>query len=81
MTALTAHFSMEIPTAMLAAYVRSSQEALAFLGRMQSLENSREVYQKSKQEQNSETSRGKGLKVEIREEAVVTARHREMLGV
>ena len=38
---------------MLAANLKSSQEALAFLGRMQSLENSQEVYRKSKQEQNS----------------------------
>ena len=46
-------FSMEIQRAMLAASLRSSQEALAFLGRLQSLENSQEVYKKSKQEQNS----------------------------
>ena len=52
-TALTSHFSMEIQRAMLAANLRSSQEALAFLGRMQSLENSHEVYKKPKQEQNS----------------------------
>jgi len=52
-TALTSHFSMEIQHAMLAANLRSSQEALAFLGRMQSLENSQEVYKRSKQEQNS----------------------------
>jgi hypothetical protein len=52
-TALTSHFSMEIQRAMLAANLKSSQEALAFLGRMQSLENSQEVYRKSKQEQNS----------------------------
>jgi len=38
---------------MLAANLRTSQEALAFSGRMQSLENSQEVYRKSKQEQNS----------------------------
>jgi hypothetical protein len=52
-TALTSHFSMEIQRAMLAANLKSSQEALAFLGRMQSLENSREAYKKSKQENNS----------------------------
>ena len=52
-TALTSHFSMEIQRAMLAANLRSSQELLAFLGRMHSLENSQEVYKKSKQEQNS----------------------------
>jgi len=51
-TALTLHFSTKIQRAMLAANLRSSQEALAFLGRMQSLENSQEVYKKSKQEQN-----------------------------
>jgi hypothetical protein len=34
-TALTSHFSMEIQRAMLAANLRSSQEVLAFLGRMQ----------------------------------------------
>ena len=49
-TALTSHFSMEIQHAMLATNLRSSQEAMAFLGRMQSLENSQEVYEKSKQE-------------------------------
>jgi len=52
-TALTSHFSMEIQRAMLAASLRSSQEALAFFGRMQSLENSQEVYKRPKQEQNS----------------------------
>jgi len=52
-TALTSHFSMEIQRAMLASNLRSSQEALAFLARMQSLEYSQEVYKKSKQEQNS----------------------------
>jgi hypothetical protein len=52
-TALASHFSLEIQRAMLAANLKSSQEALAFLGRMQSLENSHEVYKKSKQEQNS----------------------------
>ena len=51
-TALVSHFSKEIQCAVLAANLRSSQEALAFLGRMQSLENS-QVYKKSKQEQNS----------------------------
>ena len=43
-TALTSHFSTEIQRAMLAANLRSSQEALAFLGRMQCLENSQEVF-------------------------------------
>jgi hypothetical protein len=52
-TALTSHFSMGIQSATLAANLRSSQEALAFLGRMQSLENPQEVYRKSKHEQNS----------------------------
>jgi len=52
-TALTFHLSMEIQRAMLATNLRSSQEALAFLGRMQSLENSQEVYKKSKQGHNS----------------------------
>ena len=63
MTALTSHFSMEIQRAMLAANLRSSQEALAFLGRMQSLENSQEVYKKSKQEQNSKDFERKQPKV------------------
>jgi hypothetical protein len=44
---------MEIQCAMLASNLRSSQEALAFLVRMQSLENPQEVYKKSEQEQNS----------------------------
>jgi len=52
-TALTSHFPTEIQRAMLASNLRSSQEALAFLGRMQSLENSQEVYKRAKQEQNS----------------------------
>jgi len=52
-TALTSHFPMENQRAMLAANLRSSQEALAFSGRMQSPEYSQEVYRKSKQEQNS----------------------------
>ena len=52
-TALTSHFSIEIQRTMLAANVRSSQEALAFLGRMQSLENAQEVYKKLEQEQSS----------------------------
>jgi len=52
-TALTSHFPIENQRAMHAANLRSSQEALAFLGRMQSLEYSQEVYRKSKQEQNS----------------------------
>lgn len=62
-TALTSHFSMEIQRAMLAANLRSSQEALAFLGRMQSLENSQEVYKKSKQEKNSKDFERKQPKV------------------
>ena len=62
-TALTSHFSMEIQRAMLAANLRSSQEALAFLGKMQSLENSQEVYKKSKQEQNSKDFERKQPKV------------------
>jgi len=62
-TALTSHFSMEIQRAMLAANLRSSQEALAFLGRMQSLENSQEVYKQSKQEQNSKDFERKQPKV------------------
>jgi len=73
-TALTSYLSMEIQRAMLAANLRSSQEALAFLGRMQSLVNSQEVYKKSKQEQFQKISRGNCRKVEIREEVVVTAR-------
>jgi len=52
-TALTSDFSMEIQRAMFAANLRSAQEAVALLGRMQSLENSQYVYKKSKQEQNS----------------------------
>jgi len=44
---------MEIQRALLAANLRSSQETLAYLGRMQSLENSQEGYNKSRQEQNS----------------------------
>ena len=43
-TALTSHLAMDIQRAMLAANLRSSQKTLAFLGRMQSLENSQEVY-------------------------------------
>jgi hypothetical protein len=62
-TALISHFSMEIQRARLAANLRSSQEALAFLGRMQSLENSQEVYKKSKQEQNSKDFETKQPKV------------------
>jgi len=42
-TALTTHFSPEIQCAMHAANLRSFQEALEFLGRMESLENSQEV--------------------------------------
>jgi hypothetical protein len=37
-TALTSHFPMEIQRSMLAANLRTSQEALEFLGRLQSLE-------------------------------------------
>jgi hypothetical protein len=51
-TALTSHFSMKIQSAMLAANLKSSQEALTFLRRLQSLENSREACKKSKQEYN-----------------------------
>jgi hypothetical protein len=42
---------MEIQLSVVAANLKSSQEAVALLGRMQSLENSQEVYRKSKQEQ------------------------------
>jgi hypothetical protein len=48
-TALTSHSSMEIKRAMLAANLRSSQEALTFLGRMQSLLNSQRFCKKRKQ--------------------------------
>jgi hypothetical protein len=52
---------MEIQRAMLAANLRSSQEALAFLGRMQSLENSQGLYK-------IETgTRFKGFRVETAE--------------
>jgi len=51
-TALTSHFSLEIQRAMLAANLRSTQENLAFLGRMQSLEKTQEAYEKSKQDKN-----------------------------
>jgi hypothetical protein len=54
---------MEIQRAMIAANLSSSQEALAFLGRMQSLENSQEVYKKSKQEQISKDFERKQPKV------------------
>jgi hypothetical protein len=47
-TALTSHFSVEIQRAILAANLKSSQEALTFLRRMQSLENSQEACKKSK---------------------------------
>jgi hypothetical protein len=46
-TALTSQFSMVIQRAMLPANLKTSQEALPFLGRMQSLENSKDIYRKS----------------------------------
>jgi hypothetical protein len=49
-TALTSHFPMEIHRSMLAANLRTSQEALAFLGRLQSLEIAHEAYKKAKHE-------------------------------
>jgi len=49
-TALTSHFSLEI-RAMLAANLRSTQEALAFLGRMQSLEKAQENYEEPRRNQ------------------------------
>jgi hypothetical protein len=52
-TALISFFFFGNSTCYVAADLRSSQEALAFLGRIQSLENSQEVCKKSKQEQNS----------------------------
>ena len=59
---------MEIQRAMFAANLRSSQEALAFLGRMQSSENLQEVYRNKIQK----ISRGYSRKAEIKEEVVVT---------
>jgi len=50
-TALTSHFSLEIQRAMLAANLRSTQEALAFLGRMQSLEKVQENYEEPRRNQ------------------------------
>ena len=50
-TALSSHFPLETQRAMLAANLRSTQEALAFLGRMQSLEKAQEAYEKVKQDQ------------------------------
>jgi hypothetical protein len=44
---------MEIQRSMLAANLRTSQEALAFLGRLQSLETTHEAYKKAKHELNS----------------------------
>ena len=72
---------MEIQRAMLAANLKSSQEALAFLGRMQSLENSREAYKKSKQRKIQKISRGGSREAETEEEVMATARHRERLGM
>jgi hypothetical protein len=77
-TTLTLHFSMEIQRVMLAGNLRSSQEALAFLGRVQSLENSQEVYRKSKQEQNLKDFERKQPKVRDREGGSF---YREMLGM
>jgi hypothetical protein len=56
-TALTSHFSMEIQRARLATNLKSSQEALAFLGRMQSLENTQGLW--NKREQNVRESEGR----------------------
>ena len=80
-TALTSHFSMEIQRAMLAANLKSSQEALVFLGRMQSLENLEEFYRKLNRNKIRQISRENSREFEIKEEAVVTARHHEMLGM
>ena len=49
-TALTSHFSLEI-RATLAANLRSTQEALAFLDRMQSLEKAHENYEEPRRNQ------------------------------
>jgi hypothetical protein len=81
MTALTSHFSMEILRAMLAANLRSSQEALAFLGRMQSMENCKRFIGNQNRNKILKISRGKSRKVEIKEKVVVTARHHKMLCV
>jgi len=62
-TALTWLFSMEIQRAILVANIRSTQEALALLERMQSSENSQEDYKRSKQEQNSKDFNRKQPKV------------------
>jgi hypothetical protein len=50
-TALTSHFPMEIQHSLLPANLRTSQEALVFLGRLQSLEIAHEAYKKAKHEQ------------------------------
>jgi len=77
-TELTWHFSMEIQRAMVAANLRSSQEAVAFLGRRQSLENSQKVYKKSKQDQISKDFERKQPKVRDQEGS---SDYREMLGM
>jgi hypothetical protein len=77
-TALTSHFSTETERAILAANLRSSQKALAFLGRMQSLENSQEVYKKPKQEQNSKDFERKQSKGR---DQGGSSGYREMLGM
>ena len=69
---------MEIQRSMLAAYFSSSQEALAFLGRKESLENSQESYNKSRQEQNSKDFERKQQKGRDQEGG---SGYREMLGV
>ena len=63
---------------MLAANCRSSQEAVAFLGRRQSLENSQKVYRKSKQDQISRDFERKQPKVRDQEGC---SGYREMLGM
>jgi len=72
---------MEIQRALLTAKLRSSQEALAFLGRMQSLENSQEFLRNRSRSKIQKISRGNSRKVEIREEVVFAARHHEKLGM
>ena len=72
---------MEIQRAMLAANLKSSQEALVFLGRMQSLENLEEFYRKLNRNKIRQISRENSREFEIKEEVVVTARHREKLGM
>jgi len=52
---------------MLAANLRSSQEAVSFLGRRESLENSQKVYKKSKQAQISKDFERKQPKVRDQE--------------